>query len=502
MMNGLGLRTKLTIFVTSVFAVTLTIASIVTLNVAERELLANTRSTAEGVLLEYLQTDSGPSTTAVVDPSEATRFFYLDDSGLELSEEEFFSLMFDLEDSISFPDEGALANEPVDPILLEPVEVTVDGGLLGTENETEVLLLDPETGIYTNANGDEVLLDFGPIPEGDSFAVDLGSDVVAVAQTLHSVDGSVASIGVSSPLRPVSDSLNTLKGLLIIAVPLLSVVTAVITWSAATRALKPVHSLTLQAKAITADNISDRLPVHPAKDEIHDLAVTMNDMLSRLDHAQHQQRQFVSDASHELRSPVAASRVQLEVAAANPELTDWPTTAEVVLAEQERLSKLIDDLLALTRLDEKGAGVVGDVDLDDIVELEASRPRPITVNVSIPQPVRVVGNLVLLTSAIRNLIDNAGRHARNRVELALAVEGDEAVLYVDDDGFGIPVPDRERVFDRFTRLDEARDRTSGGTGLGLAITREVVNAHDGVVTATNSPLGGARFTLRLPLKSP
>ncbi len=500
-MNRLGLRTRLTLFVTAGFVTMLTVASIFTLKVAEKELLASTRSTAEGVLTDYLQAENGPPTAAVVDPTEATRFFYLDDNGVELSEDDFLRLMFNSDNTVIFSAQDPQTGEPFDPTLLEPFEVVISGDLNSLDTETQVLVFDPQTGTYIDSAGEEVILDLGPTPNGTSFAVDLGTEVVAVAQTLEFPDGSTVAIGVSSPLGPVKNSLRTLRQLLILAVPLLSATTALITWLATTKALAPVQALTSQARAITADNIGNRLPVHPAQDEIHDLAVTMNAMLERLDSAQRQQRQFVSDASHELRSPVAASRVQLEVANANPDQTDWSATAEVVLAEQEHLSKLIDDLLALTRLDEKGAGVVGDVDLDDIVETEASRPRSAAVSVSIPEPVRVIGNFILLTSAIRNLVDNAGRHASERVEITLTIQADRAILYVDDDGPGVPPEDRERIFDRFTRLDEARDRTSGGTGLGLAITREVARAHGGDVTASSSPLGGARFTLRLPRKN-
>ncbi len=495
-MERISLRGRLTIFVTLIFGASLTLLSMLMLTAAEDELIANTRTNAEAVLSDYLVTSSGAGpSAAIVDPAESTRFFFLDGNGIEISEDEFYDAAFgdlgifgQLEGTI---EEGSL--EAVEPDFSEFDPFQIEG-------PDGVLTLDPETGEFMNSNGDIILLSFEPVPEGPPYSVYLGDDVVAVGQTLSFPDGSWASIGVSSPLRPVAESVSTIKRLLFIAVPVLSAVIAALTWLAATHALKPVTDLTKRAQAIGATNIGDRLPVHPANDEIHELATTMNDMLARLDASQSQQKQFISDASHELRSPVAASQVQLEVARANPDNTDWPTTAEVVLAEQQRLSSLIDDLLALSRLEEAGAGRLFDIDLDHLVATEAGRPREVSVDIQIPEPVRITGNLVLITSAIRNLIDNASRHTDKTVVVSLTTTGTEATLHVDDDGPGIDPDDRLVVFERFTRLDEARDRPSGGSGLGLAITREITRAHGGTVEVADSPLGGARFTLRLPLQ--
>ncbi len=506
MMKRVGLRARLTLFVTLVFAATLSLLSVLTLNAAEDELIANTQTNAEAVLANYLEANNGAvSSVAIVDPTQATRFFYLDGNGEELSEDQFFEAMFLLDDELNQAIQLGLEDSFLqESISLESEEDPENGeepGLIPIDQDTTagVLYFDPETGQFLDAAGQIILVDTGPVPEGPPYSVHMGEGVVAVAQTLKFADGSWASIGVSSPLQPVTESLNTIRRLLWLAVPLLSAITALITWLAASRALKPVTDLALRAQAIGASNIGDRLPVHDAQDEIHDLAVTMNDMLSRLDTSQRQQRQFISDASHELRSPVAASRVQLEVAQATPSETDWARTAEVVLAEQERLSTLIDDLLALSRLDEAGTGKVGDIDLDDLVSMEANRPREVEIRVSIPEPIRIIGNLDLLTSAVRNLIDNASRHARSCAVVSLSSFENCAVLHVDDDGPGIEINSRQAVFERFTRLDEARDRHSGGSGLGLAITREVARAHGGDVVVSTSPLGGARFTLELPL---
>ena len=244
------------------------------------------------------------------------------------------------------------------------------------------------------------------------------------------------------------------------------------------------------------------MPVPGGGDEIQRLAVTMNDTLSRLDRSQQRQRQLVADASHELRSPVAASRAQLEVALANPNDTDWAAVTNTVLAEQEVLSRLIDDLLALSRLDESTGAYRDTLDLDDLIAVEAARTRRLPVRTMIKQPVRVKANPGHVTRAVRNLIDNATAHAVDTVVLTLEASDGTARVIVDDDGPGVPAVDRARVFDRFTRLDEARDRQRGGAGLGLAIAREVARSHEGDVTVTDSPLGGARFVLTLPIPTP
>ena len=188
----------------------------------------------------------------------------------------------------------------------------------------------------------------------------------------------------------------------------------------------------------------------------------MNDMLARLDASHQQQRQFVADASHELRSPVAASRVQLEVGLANPAQTDWTATATAVLAEQRHLGRLVDDLLALGRLDEGGVGSTAEVDLDDVLGRESVRSQPVPIVVDECQPVRLVGNEQLLTRLVRNLIDNAASHTATDVHVALRRNGQSATLEVDDNGPGVPPADRDRIFQRFTRIDEARAGPTAG----------------------------------------
>ncbi|MPZ88131.1 MAG: HAMP domain-containing protein [Nitriliruptorales bacterium] len=473
----LGLPARLTLLVAAVFAVTVGTIAVVLLEVVENRLVADTRANTEAVLSGYVdQLSRGEATIGVVDVDDATGFFYLDDHGEQLTEAEFF-------------------------LRLAPVDGPVDHGAAGLmvdgpgPHSIEVPV-DPLTGEVIETPGDPLGVDVFPV--GEPGPVDLDERVVAVAQDL-TIGDDVARVGVSSPLRPVQDSLDTLRRALWVVVPLLVAAVGVLSWLTTTRALRPVDAITRRVRAISHTTMGDRVPVPDRNDEIQRLAITMNDMLKRLDRSQQRQRQFVADASHELRSPIAASRAQLDVARADPDAADWPATADVVIAEQEHLTQLVDDLLALSQMDEHGVGEIVDVDLDDIVAAEARRPRDIAVRVTAPKPVRTRGHPGQLTRALRNLLDNAATHAVDDVHLSLTVSEADAVITVDDDGPGIDPHDRERVFQRFTRLDQARHpELRGGTGLGLAIARQVARSHQGDITAGDSPQGGARFTLVLP----
>jgi signal transduction histidine kinase len=211
------------------------------------------------------------------------------------------------------------------------------------------------------------------------------------------------------------------------------------------------------------------------------------------------QRQFVADASHELRSPIAAVRTQLELALARPSRTDWPTAVHRALQDTERLQTVASDLLLLARLDAAEAPPRSPVDLAALTSDEVRR-HPGTITKSGANRTAVVtGSRIQLSRLLTNLADNARRHARTSVSITVDVRGATVQLAVDDDGLGIPEADRERVFERFTRLDSARARQDGGTGLGLAIAKDIAHAHGGTLTAHTSPRGGARLLLCLPV---
>ncbi|MFT7601390.1 MAG: signal transduction histidine kinase [Acidimicrobiales bacterium] len=191
-------------------------------------------------------------------------------------------------------------------------------------------------------------------------------------------------------------------------------------------------------------------------------------------------------------------RAEVE-AALDDQNNDWEATGNSVLAEQTRLSNLVDDLLLLARMDEGGPPNRQEVDLDDLARAEAGRGWPLPVSTAEVHPVRMYGEVHQLSRAIQNLLANANRHATTEVSLSVHQLGKEAIVRVDDDGAGVRAAERDQIFDRFARLDEGRVRDRGGAGLGLAIVREVASTHGGQALVTNSPLGGARLELRLAL---
>jgi signal transduction histidine kinase len=282
--------------------------------------------------------------------------------------------------------------------------------------------------------------------------------------------------------------------------PILVVLVAVLTFWLVGRALRPVEALRARAAVITAADQRARLPVVATGDEVERLARTLNEMLSRLEVSAQAQRRFVADASHELRSPVATIRTLHEVAAAHADVADWDAVSVDVLSETARLERLVDDLLLLARPSRPPGRTVELVDLGALVREEVARARIVPVRADPAPGVVVVGHRDSLARALRNLLDNAERHTRSVVDVEVAALGGRALLTVRDDGSGIDSEDRERVFERFVRLDEARTRDGGGSGLGLAITRYVAEAHGGQVRVEPSEVG-ASFVLDLPLRS-
>jgi signal transduction histidine kinase len=307
---------------------------------------------------------------------------------------------------------------------------------------------------------------------------------------------------VGRSLESVTEASGALTRVLVVAVPLLLFVVGAVTWLVVGRALAPVDAIGAEVEAISSRELHRRVPDPRGRDEIARLAATMNRMLGRLEEAQFRQRRFVSDASHELRSPVASIRQHAEVALAHPEGSSVRELADVVLEEDVRLQRIVEDLLLLTRIDEGTLELRREpVDLDDLVFEEAARLKGstnLTIDVAGVSAGRISGDRDKLERLVRNLSDNAARHARSTISLSLRDGGGTVVMAIDDDGSGIPVAQRERIFDRFVRLEDARDRDSGGSGLGLAIALEIATFHRGTVRVLDSALGGARFEVRLP----
>lgn len=288
-----------------------------------------------------------------------------------------------------------------------------------------------------------------------------------------------------------------------VGVPLLLILVGFATWASVRRALRSVEEIRARTAEIGVADLSARVPVPATDDEIAALARTMNGMLGRLEAAVLAQRTFISDAGHEMRSPLAAIRTEMEVA---QRVGLGERTIEDLLGETERLERLVADLLLLARADE-GAMTLhrADVDLDDLLRDERQRlsTRPgLTVTAAIA-PARTVGDRAALARVVRNLVDNAARHAAGRVHLGCGVDASGAWIEVCDDGPGVPPAERTRVFERFVRLDDARAREDGGSGLGLAIVRELVAASGGTVRLDDGgPLPGARLRVLLPAQPP
>lgn len=325
---------------------------------------------------------------------------------------------------------------------------------------------------------------------------------VIVVSSVETPDGQVRVVTAQS-LESVQEATGVLVTLLGIGVPLVIAVVAATSYAVVGRSLAPVEAIRRRVADVSTADQDARVPVPDSRDEIARLAETMNSMLARLQAAAAAQHRFVADASHELRTPLATIRTTTELATLHPEAMDRERATDLVLTETRRLERLVSDLLLLARSDERGLIMHSDdVDLDDIVTGEIARLRSesaVKVAVDVVS-VKVHGDAQHLLRAIRNLLNNAARFAESTVEVRLGTAAGKAVLDISDDGPGIPESERERVFERFVRLDDSRERGTGGTGLGLAITRQIALAHAGNVQAMAPTHGtGAHLRLSIPL---
>jgi signal transduction histidine kinase len=330
-------------------------------------------------------------------------------------------------------------------------------------------------------------------------------DMRIAAQAVNTASGR-HTVLVAGGTEAVEKTVRTIGFGLALAAPIVIAVSAAATYLLVGRSLRSVEAIRARVAEISASDLAERVPVPEHRDEISALAVTMNAMLSRIESGQAAQRRFVADASHEMRSPLATVISALEVGVAHPQLLNAQLASTTLLPEAHRMQSLVEDLLLLARADERGLALRhDDVDLDDLVATETARLRretALAVHVDMT-PVRMLGDASAMSRVVRNLLDNAARHAHSRIDVATHPSGGHAEFTVSDDGPGIPAPDRLRVFDRFVRLDTGRARSGGGTGLGLAIVAEIVAAHGGSVRIAERAGGGTLLIVQLPVgKSP
>ncbi len=379
--------------------------------------------------------------------------------------------------------------------------------LAGTDDPAPLAVLQP--GIAT--------LELALVDDDDGDHEEVGHREEVRVATAVAGDGSTIVVGNEG--EPVNQTLGAVRAVLGIGGPLIVVVGALTLWFVTGRSLRPAVRLRddldgivrLGPSGTTDDGSPTRVTEPGTADEIDDLAATLNDVLGRLERQSEARRQFVADASHELKSPVANARILIETAPPAPAASADVELRARLLTELDRLQSLVDDLLFLARTDETTPSVPEPFDLDDVAFDEAERAAIRTglrIDASGIQPARVVADRGEVARAVRNLVENAVRHGRTRV--VIAIEGSDAgafdggagrsgwTVVVADDGPGIAPADRDRVFARFARLAPERSRDEGGTGLGLSIVEGVAARNGGSVRLADHDGPGARFELTLP----
>jgi len=328
----------------------------------------------------------------------------------------------------------------------------------------------------------------------------LPGDVIVVG-VRENAGGQTVTIVTGTPTSLLTQLRSAFTADLLFGLPVILLLAASAVWLIVGRALRPVEQIRHAVTAITSADLSQRVPDPGTADEIGNLAATMNSMLGRLEDSARRQRRFVSDASHELRSPLSAIRTTLEVGLAHPDRAPWPVIAERAAQQSNRLEELIQQLLLLARADEKVlTQQSGPVDVSQLLQDVAAGAGGghVVLDLRLTSPAMTEGNAEHLTRVFRNIVDNALRYANSRIRITSSTTDNQITVEIADDGPGIPEAERGRVFERFVRLDRSRERGTGTTGLGLAIAREIATAHDGDIRLTDSPESGACFAVRLP----
>ncbi|MFZ0142261.1 MAG: ATP-binding protein [Aeromicrobium sp.] len=334
----------------------------------------------------------------------------------------------------------------------------------------------------------------------DALPIDEDGPFVVVAHGTETPTGAV-TVFVAVDVEDVVEVVGIVRNVLGLGIVAVIVVLSGVLWVVIGRTLAPVAAIRTRADSISGTDLHRRVPEPPGHDEIADLARTINAMLGRLEASAERQEAFVADAAHELRTPIASLRARVETALRGGAPADQSLLHDQ-LVDATRMARLVDQLLLLSQSD---SGTIGDevvpVDLDDTVNdvVMTFGPTAVPITTSQVEPVQVNGQVFLLEVMLTNLLDNALRYARSTIDITLRAQGQHAVLTVDDDGPGIPAGSREDVLKRFVRIDESRARGTGGAGLGLAIVSEIVRLHHGSIDVGESPAGGARLRVVVPL---
>lgn len=456
-----SLRARVTVLATLVLVVVLGLASLLIVSLVRQQVVSDLAEQNERTLSDIaLRIEAGedPRTINLPLGSDGTEYVIIDDNG-EYVQATIFYAEAEFVDLNQLPEEFFLESE-LQGNFAE--EVIIDEGLVGAD--------------FVNLVEFEESIAYAAAPDGRRFQV----------------------IGYT-PTQIIERSVSQVRSVLWLVIPLLAVLFAALTWLLTSRMLRPVAEMTVRANDIRTDTLHERLVEPGTGDEIDQLAVTLNSMLDRLDAGARQQKQFVSDASHELKSPLTVMIGEAELARGSKDPARLMEANERMVQHGHKMSALIDDLLALARTGEFAHR--HEVDLDDVIRSQAA-VQDHTVDTTEVEPARLIGDGEALSRLVRNLVENAVRHARGTVKVSCRVAGDRVEMNVDDDGPGIPTEHRERVLERFARLDESRTRTTGGSGLGLAISKAIVEAHDGKLVVGESPLGGARLCVTLPISIP
>jgi signal transduction histidine kinase len=383
----------------------------------------------------------------------------------------------------------------------------LDAALLTTDQHVVAIQVIASDGRVVKRSGSAPQTALLPITEFDSnLRRGMSDDAVAndamrvSGQRVNTPSGEYTVL-VGGGSEAVEATARTVALLLACGAPIIVAVAAGASYWLVRRSLQSVDTIRNRVAEISTSDLAERVPVPASRDQIAALAVTMNEMLARIEAGHRAQQRFLGDASHELRSPLATIISGLEVAEAHPKLLDADLAINILLPEAQRMNTLIEDLLLLARADEQSLVLhKEEVALDELAEVEAARVRRetgCTIHTDI-YPARLTGDSAAMCRMIRNLVDNAVRHANSLIAIEVSSRNGTANLSISDDGPGIAPAERTRVFERFVRLDSDRSRSGGGAGLGLAIVAEVVAAHGGTVTIDDRPGGGTTMIVALP----